>query len=92
MPLQSIINSIHELNLKYYRFVGNLVVINLLSTLLLIPLVCIDVIPDSLMSVFNHPVRCIISKFTLAWVSSSSVLGTLLIGIDQYLAIVYPLR
>ena len=79
----------------YFRFVGNLVVINLLSTILLIPLVCIDVTPPSLLlfgQYFNHPARCVVSKLASAWVSTSSVFGTLLIGVDQYLAIVYPLR
>ena len=78
-----------------FRFVGNLVVINLLSTILLIPLVCIDVTPPSLLlfgHYFNHPARCVVSKLASAWVSTSSVFGTLLIGVDQYLAIVYPLR
>ena len=78
-----------------FRFVGNLLVVNLLSTMLLIPLICIDITPNALMSyskAFEHPLRCIFSEFASAWVTSSSVLATLLIGLDQYLAIVYPLR
>jgi len=74
------------------RFVGNLVAINLISTVLFIPLICIDISPTLWIQWTCHPVRCIISELVSSWVSASSILGTLLIGVDQYLAILFPLR
>ena len=81
-----------QLLFSIFRFVGNLVAINLISTILFIPLICIDISPVLWIQWTCQPVRCIISELVSSWVSASSILGTLLIGIDQYLAILFPLR
>ena len=79
-----------------FRLVGNLLVVNLFSTLILIPLICMDIIPLGLwprmQTSLNHPIRCLLSEFVSSWVSNASMVGTLLIGLDQYLAVMFPLR
>ena len=78
-----------------FRLVGNLLGVNLFSTLVLIPLICLDISPSKWWNrsdILNHPIRCLISELVSTWVSNASMLGTLLIGLDQYLAVMFPLR
>ena len=69
------------------RFVMNLLVVNLASSLLLLPLVALDLSSDSL-----YQEQCLVSQAVSQAVASLSLLSTLLVGIDQYLAVIRPLR
>ena len=69
--------------------------VNLISTLVLLPLIFMDIAPTEWWPPshnLENPVRCILSEFVSSWVSNASMLGTLLIGLDQYLAVMFPLR
>ena len=68
------------------RFVINLLVVNLSSSLVLLPLVALDAVPPLLAS------QCLVSEAVTQTVASLSVLSTLAIGWDQYLAVLRPLR
>lgn len=74
------------------RFVGNLLVVNLLSTCLLIPLTCVDIAPSAAWWPQSPLSLCVVDEFVSAWVSSASLFATLLIALDQYMAITFPLR
>ena len=68
------------------RFVINLLVANMVSVVVLLPLVALDrVAPLSL-----H--QCLLSMGVSQGVASLSLLSTLLVGWDQYLAVLRPLR
>ena len=69
------------------RFVMNLLVVNLASSLLLLPLVALDLSSASLCQE-----QCLVSQAVSQAVASLSLLSTLLVGIDQYLAVIRPLR
>ena len=69
------------------RFVMNLLVVNLASSLLLLPLVALDLSSASL-----YQEQCLVSQAVSQAVASLSLLSTLLVGIDQYLAVIRPLR
>ena len=69
------------------RFVMNLLVVNLSSSLLLLPLVALDLSTASL-----YQEQCLVSQAVSQAVASLSLLSTLLVGIDQYLAVIRPLR
>ena len=69
------------------RFVMNLLVVNLASSLLLLPLVALDLSGASL-----YQEQCLVSQAVSQAVASLSLLSTLLVGIDQYLAVIRPLR
>jgi len=71
------------------RFVLNLAVSNLFSLLLLTPLSLLDQTASSLLDTASF---CCVLTFVATLVSTVILLSTLLIGIDQYLAIVHPLR
>ena len=70
------------------RFVMNLLVVNLASSLLLLPLVALDLALDT--SLYQE--QCLVSQAVSQAVASLSLLSTLLVGIDQYLAVIRPLR
>ena len=70
------------------RFVMNLLVVNLASCLLLLPLVALDLALDT--SLYQE--QCLVSQVVSQVVASLSLLSTLLVGIDQYLAVIRPLR
>ena len=70
------------------RFVMNLLVVNLASSLLLLPLVALDLALDN--SLYQE--QCLVSQAVSQAVASLSLLSTLLVGIDQYLAVIRPLR
>ena len=70
------------------RFVMNLLVVNLASSLLLLPLVALDL--SSSESLYQE--QCLVSQAVSQAVASLSLLSTLLVGIDQYLAVIRPLR
>ncbi|XP_012269813.2 uncharacterized protein LOC105694057 [Athalia rosae] len=69
------------------RFVMNLVASNLLTCVILTPLLMLDAPPAS----YNLGL-CVISEGASAMAMASSVLSVLLIAIDQYFAVVDPLR
>ena len=69
------------------RFVMNLLVVNLASSLLLLPLVALDLSSPSL-----YQEQCLVSQVVSQAIASLSLLSTLLVGIDQYLAVIKPLR
>ncbi|XP_046739391.1 uncharacterized protein LOC124407362 [Diprion similis] len=70
------------------RFVMNLIASNLLTCVILTPLLMLDTPPtDSFGSSL-----CSISEGAGAFVTASSILSVLLIAIDQYFAVVDPLR
>lgn len=71
----------------FYRFVINLLVTNLLSCWLLLPLV----LSDSLLSSSSQTL-CAISQGVSHGLSVASVLSVLLIAVDQYYAVVDPLH
>ena len=61
--------------------------INLLSSLMLLPLVAMD-----LVSPISLPGQCVISEAVSHLIASLSLLSTLIIAMDQYLAIIHALR
>lgn len=69
------------------RFVMNLIASNLLTSLFLTPLLMLDAPPTSFGSSL-----CVISEGASSLVVASSILSVLLIAIDQYFAVVDPLR
>ncbi|XP_046472109.1 uncharacterized protein [Neodiprion pinetum] len=70
------------------RFVMNLIASNLLTCVILTPLLMLDTPPtDSFGSSL-----CSVSEGAGAFVTASSILSVLLIAIDQYFAVVDPLR
>jgi len=73
------------------RFLINLVAANLLITFVLVPLILIDLIWPSIDSEYL-PFYCYILRGMTTLTSSASILGQLLIGIDQYVAVVNPLH
>ena len=61
---------------------------NLLSSLVFLPLVSVDLLlPPS-----PQPVLCLLSEAVSQLIASLSLLSTLLIAVDQYLAIIHALR
>ncbi|KAF5285110.1 hypothetical protein FQA39_LY16799 [Lamprigera yunnana] len=89
------------------RFMINLLLTNLLSSLLLIPLLIVDrkaankVEMELLGDVFavaelfgNHTDNslCYVAHSTVGFVCTASILSILLIGIDQYFAVIHSLR
>ena len=82
-----------------FRLVGNLLVVNLFSTLVLIPFVCLDLLGTG--GRRREPVagsfhrcsnQCFLEEFASSTIAAASLLSTLLIALDQYLAILFPLR
>ncbi|XP_066603360.1 uncharacterized protein [Prorops nasuta] len=73
------------------RFVMNLTVSNLLTCAILSPLLMLDA-PLSSYAAEGTGSICAISEGATALVTTSSVLSVLLIAIDQYFAVVDPLR
>jgi hypothetical protein len=57
-----------------FRFVMQLLLVNLLSCCMLLPLVLLEVL------VLSIPGQCILSESVSTWISSLSILCTLLIG------------
>jgi len=68
------------------RFVIQLLVVNLLCCCMLLPLVLLETMFSGV------PGQCSLSEGVCSWIASLSVLSTLLIGGDQYLAVKFPLR
>merc|ERR1719430_1589787 len=71
------------------RFVLNFSTANLLTSFILTPLSILDQSTDVFLS---SQVFCSLLTAGLTLVSSASLLATLLIGLDQYMAIVSPLH
>ena len=65
----------------------NLLLVNVISLLLLLPLVALDSLPMSLASL-----QCELSQAVSQVVAALSLLSTLLVAYDQYLAVLRPLR
>ncbi|KAJ8682900.1 hypothetical protein QAD02_018692 [Eretmocerus hayati] len=74
------------------RFVMNLIASNLLAIFVLTSLLITESCVASGLSFTTTPRSCAISEGATALVTTSSILSVLLIGIDQYLAVVDPLR
>ena len=72
-----------------FRFVLNLAISNLFSLLLLTPLNLLD---QTASSVMEEASFCFVLTLVATMVSAVILLSTLLIGLDQYLAIVDPLN
>merc|ERR1719232_1925070 len=65
----------------------NLLVVNILSSVLYLPLVMLDlVVVDSMGA------QCVLSMTVSHMIASLSMLSTLAIAVDQYLAILHALR
>ena len=81
----------------YCRFILNLLVVNVFSTCLLLPLVSLDVVssmadsPPAMPSL-SSVAQCTLSETVSTWIASLSLLSTVLISCDQYLAVLHPLR
>ena len=65
----------------------NLLLVNVTSLLLLLPLVALDSLPMSMASL-----QCELSQAVSQVVAALSLLSTLLVAYDQYLAVLRPLR
>ena len=65
----------------------NLLLVNVASLLLLLPLVALDSLPMGMDSI-----QCELSQAVSQMVASLSLLSTLLVAYDQYLAVLRPLR
>ena len=65
----------------------NLLLVNVTSLLLLLPLVALDSLPIGMASL-----QCELSQAVSQMVASLSLLSTLLVAYDQYLAVLRPLR
>ncbi|XP_071748789.1 adenosine receptor A2b [Lepeophtheirus salmonis] len=75
------------------RFVVNLLIVNVLSSCLMLPLLCLDLSStSSFIPSITTSIQCRLTEFVITWISSLSVFSTLAISFDQYLAILYPLR
>ncbi|XP_034236793.1 D(4) dopamine receptor [Thrips palmi] len=70
------------------RFVMNLLVVNLVACASLLPLLLLD----SATSMAGGSALCSISEGVAAGYCTASILGVLLIAVDQYYAVVDPLR
>ena len=76
----------------YFRYVLSLVISNLISTFLLLPLSVLDVLaPISTISITTYHI-CTSLRALTTLVSCSSILGTVCIAIDRYFAVLDPLR
>ena len=71
------------------RFVLNLVLSNLFFLCLMTPLTLLDQAASSLLEI---PIFCCALTLAATMASSSTLLSTMLVGMDQYLAIVDPLH
>jgi len=67
----------------------NLLLVNVTSLLLLLPLVALDSLP---MSIVISSLQCSLSQAISQVVAALSLLSTLLVAYDQYLAVLRPLR
>ena len=65
----------------------NLLLVNVTSLVLLLPLVALDSLPTGLVSL-----QCELSQAVSQMVAALSLLSTLLVAYDQYLAVLRPLR
>ena len=74
--------------LFYFSFIINLLLVNLLSNLFFLPLVSMNLI----LSPVSLPGQCLISEAVSHLIANLSLLSTLLIAVDQYLAIIHALR
>ena len=77
------------------RFLINLVAANLLITFVLVPLILIDLIWPTMYDFDEEiylPFYCYILRGMTTLTSSASIFGQLLIGIDQYVAVINPLH
>jgi len=69
------------------RFIINLLVVNILSSVLYLPLVLLDlVVVDSMGA------QCVLSMTVSHMIASLSMMATLAIAVDQYLAVLHALR
>ncbi|XP_001602335.2 muscarinic acetylcholine receptor M5 [Nasonia vitripennis] len=74
------------------RFVMNLIASNLLAAIVLTGLLITDSCGLSSLTSSGAPSLCALAEGAMAFVTTSSILSVLLIGVDQYLAVVDPLR
>lgn len=91
IPLRSSNTSTNE-RFSFPRFVMNMIASNLLSIFLVTGLLIANSLDASSLAYSRTPTFCALSEGFTALVTTSSILSVLLIGIDQYLAIVDPLR
>ena len=73
--------------IAYFRFLMNLVLANLLTSFVLIPLIFVDRFTH-----LSNGLLCLTLRGVTTLTSSASILAQLLIGIDQYLAVINPLH
>eukprot|EP00090_Calanus_glacialis_P008587 TRINITY_DN16931_c0_g1_i1.p1 TRINITY_DN16931_c0_g1~~TRINITY_DN16931_c0_g1_i1.p1 ORF type:complete len:570 (-),score=92.77 TRINITY_DN16931_c0_g1_i1:183-1892(-) len=80
------------------RFIINLLVVNILSSCMFLPLVMLDLLvsPSPSSSLEHDSVsvmaQCVLSVTVSQWIAGLSMLSTLAIAVDQYLAILHALR
>jgi len=72
------------------RFIINILVVNILSCCMYLPLVLLDLLVPPEVSLELS--QCVLSLIVSHWIASLSLLSTLLIAVDQYLAILHALR
>ena len=70
------------------RFVMNLLAVNVVSCVLLLPLVALDQLDLTV----HHAQQCLLSQAVNQGVASLSLLSVCILGLDQYLAVLQPLR
>ena len=70
------------------RFVMNLLAVNVVSSVLLLPLVALDQIEVEVVEAH----QCLLSQTVLQGVASLSLLSVCILAVDQYLAVLRPLR
>lgn len=80
--------------LSYFSFILNLLTINLLSSVSLMPLILLDLIlTDLTLASLTMPgPTCLASSMASTLVFSLSQVAALLIAMDHYMAIIFPLR
>ena len=80
-----------------FRFIINLLVVNILSSCMYLPLVMLDLLVSPSPSSPEEDsvsvmAQCVLSVTVSHWIASLSMLSTLAIAVDQYLAILHALR
>ena len=82
------------LTISIFRFIINLLIVNILSSCMYLPLVMLDLLisPTSDQDSVSLTAQCLLSEAVSQWIAGLSMLSTLAIAVDQYLAILHALR
>jgi hypothetical protein len=82
----------HTLRTTSNRFIINLLVVNILSSCMYLPLVMLDLLVSPSAGSVSVLAQCVLSVAVSHWIAGLSMLSTLAIAVDQYLAILHALR